>query len=260
MSEKESLIRWEKEFERNYPVEKFQEISHFWWRDCYEDIERIIIKNIPLSVKTVILEYGCGSGISSLSLASKVKKVFLLDRAKNPLKCAKQLSEYLGVENAEFLNGDIFSFPFKRSQFDFCWNIGLIEHYDFSTAKILIEKVAGITKQSGYICLGVPNFRSLAILKARMLSIRALRVFTSHIKGYRLDDEKKYNEKKLISLLEKVGREKGFEFSDISIDYAGSVLPVETPRFIFRAINGPISRMFKRFSFLILLTAKVSHK
>jgi len=257
MTNKEKKINWEEEFKRDYPVEKFQEVSHYWWKDCYNQIEKFIFKNIPLNNNSEILECGCGSGNSSLKLARLVKKVILLDNSNTALDCAKRLAGYYQVENVEFVRGDVFSMPFNSDQFDFCWNIGLIEHYNFSEAKQIIKEMSRIVKQEGWICLGVPNFMSLPIIKAKFLYFKPLRLFTFRVKGYRLKDETRYDLKDLRKLLFSVSRESGIKFEQVSSYYIGSVLPVETPRFIFEKINKFLSKLFSRLSFLILISAKV---
>jgi ubiquinone/menaquinone biosynthesis C-methylase UbiE len=259
MPEKESSLRWEKEFQRSYSTEEFQEVSSFWWRDCYDGIEKSLLEKVPLDKNSLVIEYGCGSGISSLRLAPKIEKVYLLDTAESALNCAKQLADYLKVANVEFLFEDAFNMPFKDGYADLCWNVGLLEHYDRPKAKELLKESARVVKDSGYICIGVPNFRSLPIIKARILSMKALRPLIGLLKGYRLDDEKNYNEKKLIETLKEIEKEGEFSFLEISIDYAGSALPIETPETIFNIFNNPIGELFRKFSFLILLTAKVKH-
>jgi len=254
------LLNWEKEYKRNYPVEKFQEINHHWWKDCYEQIEQFVLKNVSLNANSKILECGCGTGNSSLRLANKVKKVVLFDISSNALKCARQLSEYYNVHNVEFINGDIFHMPFDDKQFDLCWNIGVVEHYEVNRAKEILKEMLRVIKNSGYICIGVPNFLSLAILKARFLSFRFLKPLTFWIKGYRLTDERKYDAKTLENLLLTASKEKGIKLERISIGYVGSILPIETPGYIFRKINNFCNRLFNKFSFLILMTAKINYQ
>jgi len=253
------LLNWEKEYERNYPVEKFQEINNHWWLDCYNQIEHFILKNVPLNKNSEILECGCGSGNSSLRLAHKVEKVVLFDISINALECAKQLANYYNVNNVEFIKGDVFHIPFDEKQFDFCWNIGLIEHYNLIQAKEILKEMVRVTKHGGYICIGVPNFASLPILKARLLSFKPLKPLTFWVKGYRLTTEKKYNKKIIDRLLHAVSKEDGIKLTKITFGYVGSILPVETPEFIFRKINKFSTRFFNKFSFLILVIAQINH-
>lgn len=250
-------VDWEKEYERNYPVEKFQEVAHYWWQDCYKQIEDFVLGHVFLDKNSEILESGCGSGNSSLKLASLVKKVILLDTSNAALNCAKKLANYYKVKNVEFVKSDTFNIPFKNERFDFCWNIGLIEHYNSEEAKKIIKEMLRVIKQGGWICIGVPNFASLPIIKARLLSFKPLKPLTFWIKGYRLEEERKYRLKDLNNLLFLASKESGVGLTQVSSDYVGSILPVETPNFIFKKINKFFSTFFSKFSFLILISAKV---
>ena len=253
----DKFSNWEQEFERNYSVEKFQEISHYWWQDCYNQIEEVVLKNILLDNHSKILECGSGSGNSSLRLANRVKKVVLLDGSKNALKCSRQLSKHYKADNIKFVEGDIFHLPFNDKSYDFCWNIGVIEHYDLIKAKEAVKEMLRVTKNFGYVCIGIPNFASLATIKARVLSFRILNPLTFWIKGYRLSDEKKYDIKILNKLLLTASKESGVKLKRISFEYAGSVLPVETPHYIFRKINRFCNYIFRKSSFLILVIVKI---
>ena len=251
---------WEQEFKRDCPIEKFQEINHYWWLDCYDKIEKFILENILLDKNSEILECGSGSGNSSLRLANKVKKVILLDNSKNALRCSRQLAGYYKVNNVEFIKGDIFHMPFSEREFDLCWNVGVVEHYDFIKAKEAVKEMLRITKDSGYICIGVPNFKSLAIVKARFLSSSLLKPLTFWLKGYRLSDEKKYDAENLSKLLFATAKESKVELKDISCSYVGSVLPTETPKSIFQKFNILSNRIFSKSSFLVIMSAKVDRK
>lgn len=257
---KKSTTLWEEEYKRKVPVEKYQEINNYWWIDCYNEIQEFILDNIKISKNDKILEAGCGSGNSSLRLARKVKEVNLLDKSSNSLKCARKLTEYYHLSNVNFCKGDIFHMPYPDQFFNFSWNIGVIEHYNLQESKKIIKEMIRVTKNDGYICIGVPNFLSLPILKARLLAYKPLKFLTSQIKGFRLKDEKEYNEQILKGLIEKVAKEESIKLNNVNIGYVGSVLFVETPKFIFKAINPLVSKIFSKNSFLILFIIKINRR
>ncbi|MDD3085062.1 MAG: class I SAM-dependent methyltransferase [Candidatus ainarchaeum sp.] len=245
---------WEKEFERNDNVETYQEINNYWWVDCYKDIDATIKKNIPIKKNMKILECGSGTGNSSLLLAKDVNSIVLLDQSKSAINSSKKLAKYYDVKNVDFLIGDIFKMPFKDKIFDFCWNIGVLEHYDIEEAKKMILEMRRVTKENGYMCIGVPNFRSLAIIKARFLSNSLLRPITNSINGYRLDDEKKYTIRKFKEIFSDLKDDNIF-FKNISFHYAGSFLPVETSHDIYKKLI-KFKAFLNEFSFLILVIIK----
>jgi len=255
-----NISEWDKEYCRNIQTERYQEIDNYWWKNCYDEIESFLAKNLDINHDTKILEAGSGSGNSSLRLAKKVKEVHLIDSSPNALKCARNLADYYKSSNVVFKTGDIFSLPYPRQLFDLCWNVGVIEHYNVEDCKKIIKEMARVVKNNGYLCIGIPNFSSLPIIRAKILASKFLKLLTFWIKGYRLKDENKYNESSLLGMISKINEEGSVMLHPVSIGYAGSVLPIETPFFIYKKINGLISRIFRKNSFLILIIAKVNYK
>jgi ubiquinone/menaquinone biosynthesis C-methylase UbiE len=255
-----NISEWDKEYCRNSQTEKYQEIDNYWWEDCYDEIELFLTKNLDINHNTKILEAGSGSGNSSLRLAKKAKEIHLLDSSPNALKCARNLADYYKSSNVVFKIGDIFSLPYPNKSFDLCWNIGVIEHYNAKECEKIIREMARVVKNNGYLCIGIPNFSSLPIIKAKVLASKFLKLLTSQIKGYRLKDENRYDESSLMEMIGKINKEDSVVLNPVSIGYAGSVLPVETPFFIYGKINNLVSRLFRKNSFLILIIAKVNYK
>ncbi len=243
------LQRWDKEFKRDCNVDDFQEIKHYWWINCYKEIEDFVLREVKLNKNSKILEVGSGSGNSSLRLASLVGQVFLLDKSKYSLDCSKKLADYYGLDNVKMINGDIFRIPFDDEIFDLCWNVGLIEHFNFEQAQQCIEEMFRVTKNYGYVCVGVPNFRSLPIIKAKINS--ALSRFIN-IKGYKLDDEKKYTRSDIEKIFITAANKNRIKISKIVFDYSGSFLPVETPYHFFKLFNGLFSLFFRKSKFIII--------
>lgn len=248
---------WDEEFYRDYPVSQYQEIDSYWWRDCYSQIHDFVLKNVKLNESSTILECGAGTGNSSLLLAKKVKQVFLLDSSKNALQCARKLANYYNASNVSFIEADFLSIDFK-SRVDLCWNVGVLEHYKENDAVDLVAKMIDVTNDSGYIIIGVPNFDSLPIIKAKLLSSKFFNKVTSRIGGYRLKDEKKYKFADLKRVIFSAAKK-----SNVIIDqesfvegYAGSFLPVESPKWFYSAISFCHS-FFKKRSFLLLVTFKI---
>jgi len=202
------------------------------------------------------LESGSGSGNSSLRLAGKVKNITLLDISSNALKCSKILANYYSVRNANFIKGDIFSIPFKDNYFDFSWSVGVVEHYTKKEIRKIICEMIRVTKSNGYICIGFPNFSSLAIKKAKLLSNIIFKKLT-FINGYRIIDEKNYKENVIKNIIINASKEKKIKIENILLEYAGSVLPIETPKIIFKFINPISNKYFKNNSFLYLYIFKI---
>ncbi|MFA7141689.1 MAG: class I SAM-dependent methyltransferase [Candidatus Paceibacterota bacterium] len=246
---------WEEEFKRGDNIETYQEIGNYWWVDCYKDIDLKLRKSVPIKKYMKVLECGSGTGNSSLLLANDVKHVVLLDQSKNAIRSSKKLAEYYNVKNIDFINGDIFKMPFSNESFNLCWNIGVLEHYNIERAKKIILEMRRVTKKGGYMCIGVPNFKSLAIIRARLLSSSLLKPITSSIDGYRLDDERKYTISQFKDIFLDLEKN-GIFFNNISYHYAGSFLPVEISEKNYKRLMR-LKFFLKDFSFLILVIIKI---
>jgi len=98
LSEEEGVRYWDREA-RSYDmkVEKHEERYH-------KLVEYII--NLTNPKKTdVVMEIGAGTGVASLLLAPKVKKVIAVDISKEMLRIAKEKAMKAGVHNIEFVRG-----------------------------------------------------------------------------------------------------------------------------------------------------------
>ena len=249
---------WKNEYGRPEKDTYLQEIDNYWWKQCYDEIENFVIKKIPLIKDWEIAECGSGSGNSSLRMSKRVKKITLVDSSKNALEYSKKLAKIYNADNVEYALADIFNAPFPDGSFDFCWNVGVIEHYKLAEAEKILREMIRITKDGGFICVGVPNFNSLPILKAKILSSKFGLKFLPRAKGYRLQDERRNDENQIKQMLAKACDENGASITQLNIGYAGSVLPVETPKIIFKTLNGLCNQIFKQKSFLIMLSAKIN--
>jgi hypothetical protein len=57
-----NISEWDKEYCRNIRTERYQEIDNYWWKNCYDEIESFLTKNLDINHDTKILEAGSGSG------------------------------------------------------------------------------------------------------------------------------------------------------------------------------------------------------
>lgn len=256
-AEQKEKNHWNKEYARNFGVEKFPEISQYWWKADYQEENSFFLQNFNLTKESVTLEAGSGSGNSSLLLAKSVRKVTLLDISENSLKSSLALAKYHRVKNFDLVKGSIFKLPFSADSFDFTFNIGVIEHYSLVEIRKIVTEMIKVTKPDGYICLGVPNKYSMPILKAKLLSSKEFKPLTSWIKGYRLNCEKFYSNKELVQIIKKSAKTTKSIISDISITYLGSFLPVETPEFLFKLINPIFKKLFNSGSFITAISFKI---
>lgn len=240
---------WSKAFQTELGKDSDKKFSSYWWEGYYDELTQSINKIMLEDDLNTILETGSGSGKATLLLNEKLNKT-LLDISPIALKYAKHLANKFEVENINFVERNIFSMPFKNNNFDFVWNIGVIEHYELDDIKSIIKEMVRVCSESGIVAVGMPNFYSGPILKAKLLK------FLKFIPGYKLDTEKFYELSKIESIFKEVSKESGKKIKYIETKYFGNPLIMETPRFILKAIGGLISCLLRKNKFLMLMICK----
>jgi ubiquinone/menaquinone biosynthesis C-methylase UbiE len=101
----------------------------------------------------LVLDAGCGTGVCSLALAERAKKVVAVDISTESLGTAASLAKQLGKENIEFKEADLLSLPFDDETFDLVFSWGVI-HHTVDPYKAMDELVR-VTKKSGTLILAV---------------------------------------------------------------------------------------------------------
>lgn len=98
LSEEEGAKYWDKEAKSyNEEVEKH--------RDRYHKLAEYIIDLTKPQKTDVVMEIGAGTGVISLLLAPRVKKIIAVDISKEMLRIAKESTREAGVNNIEFMRG-----------------------------------------------------------------------------------------------------------------------------------------------------------
>jgi len=240
---------WSKIFQIELEKNSDKKFSSFWWESYYDELTNGVNKIMLTDSLNTILEAGSGSGKATLLLNGKLHKT-LLDISPIALEYAKYTANKFEVENINFVEGNIFSMPFKNNNFDFVWNIGVIEHYELDDIKLIIDEMVRVCNKSGIVAVGMPNFYSGPILKARLLKL------LKFIPGYKLDTEKFYEISKIENIFKEVSKESGRKITYLETKYFGNPLIMETPRFILETMGGLISSLFRKNKFLMLIICK----
>lgn len=226
------------------------ENSNMWWTISERDTVDII-KRIFGDKKFNLLEAGCGSGGTNFSLAKElnVTGIDLMDISEKALKYADAIRPKDLNIGINYILGSILDEPNGNLKYDLVWNTGLIEHYDKCDIIKIINNMLNLTKTKGFVVIGIPNRKNIAVLKASFLGKKFSRKYLSFIKGYRNTTETLYPDKEIRELIRN-------EFKNIEVftEYAGSPLFVGTPTFIVNIFD----KIFKRtkFSFLTYFIIK----
>ena len=104
-----------------------------------------------------IIEVGSGTSQLSISLASGTNNdVVAFDPTLESLRLGADFSRKSDLTNCTFVNGDLFSNPFKEEYFDIVWCSGVLHHTE--NPKRGFEIISTWLKTEGYIIIGLYNF------------------------------------------------------------------------------------------------------
>lgn len=92
------------------------------------DISSAIMKNIPLTNGMKALEYGCGTGLVTLEIASKVKEIVAIDTSEGMLSVLKEKIKGLGVKNVFPMPMDLTKTGPLRDRFDLIYTSMTLHH------------------------------------------------------------------------------------------------------------------------------------
>lgn len=214
-----------------------------WWDIADEELKQIVLSYLSLNGKYSVLESGCGSASSSYALKDIIKELHLLDISDGSLEYAKKTIPDEMRSKTIFYKGSIFSQPFENDRFDLVWNCGVVEHYTPDLIADMAEEMTRVTKKGGYIIIGIPNTRSLEMIKTKILSSIYTRRLLSWIPGYRIDSEIPYSNAAMEDILKKVN---GVNF--VKMEYAGNLSIEDSPHWLINFTQKFCPRT--RFSFL----------
>ena len=245
---------WERVFKEGLEKKEAErsDFSSFWWESYYNELRRFVLSRINRYRDPKILEAGSGSGKASILLGREYKRT-LLDMSDSALEYAKYLSRRFNADNILFLKGDIFKMPFADKSFDFVWNIGVVEHYDEEGVVDMFAEIIRVCSSNGQIGIGIPNFKSLPIFKARVLKSK----FLSFIPGYRLGSENKYSEKQVVDFLKTSAKRTNRTISNIQIVYFGNPLFTETPKWLLLTLGKLMEIIAPKTKFLMFVICVV---
>jgi ubiquinone/menaquinone biosynthesis C-methylase UbiE len=224
-----------------------------WWGVADDDLREIVLSYLSSKErKFLVLESGCGSASSSYRLSKYLKELHLLDISEGSLNYAKNTIPGALKKCTTFHNGSVFSSPFDDNYFDLTWNCGVVEHYDSDLIILMANEMVRVTKQGGFVMIGIPNIYSLEMIKTRILSSKLVSKLLSWIPGYRLDSEILYSNRTMKNILKKV---KGVDC--VKVEFAGNLLIEDSPNWLIDITQKLFHR--SRLSFLTVFVLKKTY-
>lgn len=236
--------KWNEYYDKALQDQDNERLMGLWWQIMDRDSIDIVKKYLPTNKKIKFIEAGCGSGIASFTLAKHLEdsQLVLCDISKNALKYSKTQEPDFLKSKVEYIQTEITHLPFENDNFDFTWNIGVIEHYSLEVIKMMINEMLRVTKKGGYVMVGIPNINSMAARKAWLLGTKFGRKYLKFISGYRFDTEIPYKNKQLQKYLAASTKK------EVKIEFAGNCLWVNAPHFMVKVTDNYFLK--SKYSFL----------
>lgn len=110
--------------------------------------KKLIKELIKHSGNGKLIEAGCGTGIITSHMAHLGYEVTGIDINDKILKLAKKLEKgYYGENKATYTNMSIFDIKYKENEFDLCFSVGVLEHFDDDLIISSIKQQVNIAKK-----------------------------------------------------------------------------------------------------------------
>ena len=104
---------------------------------------------------TRLIELGCGTSTSILTLHNKVQELIGVDFSEEALRISELNANRLKIRNIHFIQDDISNSRLNSNEYDVVWSQGLIEHFE-NIEKALSEHLR-ICKNGGWIIISIPS-------------------------------------------------------------------------------------------------------
>lgn len=119
----------------------------------------------------VVLDYGCGTGLTTIELHENVKKIHAIDISGNMISIAKSKSKKKGISNIHFDVIDIFDEKLEESSFDVIMAFNIL--YFIEDIDKVMNRINELLKPNGTFisatdCLG--EKKTVMILLQSLLS------------------------------------------------------------------------------------------
>lgn len=105
----------------------------------------------------IVLDYACGTGITTIELSRNVKKISAIDISENMISVARNKCKKEGITNVEFNIGDIYNEKLKKSSFDVIMAFNIL--YFIKDVDNVLSRINELLKPGGTFisvtdCLG----------------------------------------------------------------------------------------------------------
>ena len=127
-----------------------------------------------LKSSDIVLDYGCGTGVTSCALAGHVKEIQAIDISSRMLSIAKQRADEQNITNISFLQGDIFDDQYVEGSFDVILAFNML--HTVPDPQRVIKKMYALVKPGGLVVSVTPCFQDKMslIMRVQIILVRVL--------------------------------------------------------------------------------------
>lgn len=126
-----------------------------WDNDARIKRSEIVAKKIDEIVgdkrNSSIMEYGCATGLISLNLCNKFKKLTLMDSEEEMINIVKEKIEYYKISNVEPIKIDLTKEIFKKEKFDIIYTSMTLHH--ILDIEKMIKIFYNLLNKNGILCI-----------------------------------------------------------------------------------------------------------
>ncbi len=107
----------------------------------------------------VVLDYGCGTGTTSIALAGYVKEIQAIDISDKMIKLSKEKANAASIKNVSFVQGDIFDKGrYSKNSFDVILAFNML--HTVPNPQDTVRKINGLLKPDGLFISVTPCFKN----------------------------------------------------------------------------------------------------
>lgn len=110
-----------------------------------------LFNQVHLAPEMTALEFGCGTGLLTLHIAPKVKRLIAIDSSPGMLEVLQRKIAALDVENVEPLLADLLHEPPPAQRFDLLYTAMTLHHID--ETERLLQIFAGLLRPRGLLAI-----------------------------------------------------------------------------------------------------------
>lgn len=116
-----------------------------------QDVARIMEELIPLSSDWSAFEYGCGTGLLTFELASKLRHITAADSSAGMLEVLKEKIASSAAQNIDPVKMDMMTDPLPNTTFNFIYSMLTLHH--LPDTQLILADFFQILTSPGYLCI-----------------------------------------------------------------------------------------------------------